>query len=67
MRPTYLRLYNHGLWPENSYEDYIDRFQVRAELGRPRTEGSLGLLLLPGRVAPGMCYWHFVGTGCQHT
>ncbi|CBZ51062.1 conserved hypothetical protein [Neospora caninum Liverpool] len=24
----HIRLYNHGLWPENSYEDYIDKFQA---------------------------------------
>ncbi|EPR59938.1 putative homeodomain-like containing protein [Toxoplasma gondii GAB2-2007-GAL-DOM2] len=24
----HVRLYNHGLWPENSYEDYIDKFQA---------------------------------------
>ncbi|CDJ56248.1 hypothetical protein, conserved [Eimeria maxima] len=23
-----LRLFNHGLWPENSYDDYMQRFQA---------------------------------------
>ncbi|CDJ26871.1 uncharacterized protein EMH_0027180 [Eimeria mitis] len=22
------RLFNHGLWPENSYKDYMERFQA---------------------------------------
>ncbi|XP_026191391.1 uncharacterized protein LOC113146896, partial [Cyclospora cayetanensis] len=24
----HIRLFNHGLWPENSYSDYIERFQA---------------------------------------
>ena len=24
----FCRLFNHGLWPENSYVDYMQRFQV---------------------------------------
>ncbi|CDJ62363.1 hypothetical protein, conserved [Eimeria necatrix] len=36
----HLRLFNHGLWPENSYSDYMQRFQAAPlkREGMPWTE-----------------------------
>ncbi|PHJ23639.1 homeodomain-like containing protein [Cystoisospora suis] len=43
----HIRLYNHGLWPDNSYEDYIDKFQAKplANEGKEWTEADDARLL----------------------
>ncbi|KAL8429979.1 hypothetical protein Efla_000792 [Eimeria flavescens] len=43
----HIRLFNNGLWPENSYEDYMQRFQAKPlkREGQPWTEEEDALLL----------------------
>lgn len=43
----HLRLFNNGLWPENSYDDYLERFQAEPlkREGQPWTEEEDARLL----------------------